>query len=60
MKIQIVGVGAIGGIAGAWMAKAGEDVTFVDANPHHECIFREGFPCGSRCSLLLRFDLRSG
>lgn len=60
MKIHIVDAGAINGIAGAWMAKAGEDVTFVDANPHHECIFREGFPCGSRCSLLLRFDLRSG
>ena len=30
MKITIVGVGAIGGMAGAYMAMAGEDVLFVD------------------------------
>jgi len=35
MRVTIVGSGAIGGIAGAWMSMAGEDVTFVDANREH-------------------------
>jgi 2-dehydropantoate 2-reductase len=35
LKIHVVGAGAIGGLAGTWMAKAGEDVTFVDANREH-------------------------
>jgi len=35
MRITIVGAGAIGGIAGAWMSMAGEDVTFVDTNREH-------------------------
>jgi 2-dehydropantoate 2-reductase len=29
MKITILGAGAIGGLAGAYMAKAGHDVTLV-------------------------------
>ena len=35
MRVTIVGSGAIGGIAGAWMSMAGEDVTFVDVNRDH-------------------------
>ena len=35
MRIHIIGSGAIGGMAGAWMAMHGEDVTFVDAWPEH-------------------------
>lgn len=35
MKIHIIGSGAIGGMAGAWMHKHGEDVTFVDAWREH-------------------------
>jgi 2-dehydropantoate 2-reductase len=35
MKIHIIGSGAIGGMAGAWMHKHGEDVTFVDAWRDH-------------------------
>lgn len=35
MKIHIIGSGAIGGMAGAWMLKHGEDVTFVDAWREH-------------------------
>ncbi len=35
MKVAIVGAGAIGGLAGAWMSMAGEDVTFVDVNREH-------------------------
>jgi 2-dehydropantoate 2-reductase len=35
MKVHIVGSGAIGGLAGAWMSMGGEDVTFVDVNKDH-------------------------
>jgi 2-dehydropantoate 2-reductase len=35
MKIHIIGSGAIGGMAGSWMARNGEDVTFVDAWREH-------------------------
>jgi 2-dehydropantoate 2-reductase len=35
VKVAIVGAGAIGGLTGAWMSKAGEDVTFVDVNREH-------------------------
>jgi 2-dehydropantoate 2-reductase len=34
-KIAIVGAGAVGGYAGAHMAAAGEDVTFIDPWPAH-------------------------
>jgi 2-dehydropantoate 2-reductase len=34
-KIAIVGVGAVGGYTGAHMARAGEDVTFIDMWPAH-------------------------
>jgi 2-dehydropantoate 2-reductase len=35
MKITILGSGAIGGLAGSYMALQGEDVTFVDINKEH-------------------------
>src|SRR6187200_3230043 len=34
-RIAIVGTGAVGGYAGAHMARAGEDVTFIDPWPEH-------------------------
>jgi 2-dehydropantoate 2-reductase len=34
-KIVIVGAGAVGGYTGAHIAKAGEDVTFIDGWPEH-------------------------
>src|SRR3984957_12491767 len=34
-KIAIVGAGAVGGYAGAHMAQAGEDITFIDPWPEH-------------------------
>ncbi|MDQ0160452.1 ketopantoate reductase family protein [Alkalibacillus salilacus] len=35
MNFTIIGAGAIGGVVGAYLAKAGEDVTFVDVNEEH-------------------------
>ena len=35
VKIAIMGTGAVGGYAGAHMAHAGEDVTFLDPWPEH-------------------------
>jgi 2-dehydropantoate 2-reductase len=35
MKVHVVGAGAIGGLAGAWMSRAGVDVTFVDVDRDH-------------------------
>jgi 2-dehydropantoate 2-reductase len=34
-RIAVVGVGAVGGYTGAYMARAGEDVTFIDMWPAH-------------------------
>jgi 2-dehydropantoate 2-reductase len=34
-RIAVVGVGAVGGYTGAHMARAGEDVTFIDMWPAH-------------------------
>jgi ketopantoate reductase len=34
-RIAIMGVGALGGNVGAHMAKAREDVTFIDPSPEH-------------------------
>ena len=43
MRIHIVGAGAIAGMAGAYMAMNGEDVTFVDQWAEHvEAINRDG------------------
>ena len=42
-KIAIMGVGAVGGYAGAHMVQAGEDVTFIDPWPEHvEKMQRDG------------------
>jgi 2-dehydropantoate 2-reductase len=40
-KIAIVGCGAIGGLAGFYMARAGEQVLFVDQNADHVAAIRE-------------------
>ena len=40
-KITIVGCGAIGGLAGFYMARAGEPVLFVDQNADHVRAIRE-------------------
>lgn len=43
MKITIVGAGAIGGLAGAYMTRAGHDVTLVDRWAEHvEALARDG------------------
>ena len=43
-RIVFVGAGAVGGYSGAHMAKAGEDVTFIDPWPENvEAINRDGF-----------------
>jgi 2-dehydropantoate 2-reductase len=43
MKVTIIGAGAMGGVTGAFMARAGEDVTLVDIVPEHvQAIQRDG------------------
>jgi ketopantoate reductase len=42
MKICVVGAGAIGGLMGAKMALAGEDVTLIDKGAHLEAIRKDG------------------
>ena len=43
MKICVVGAGAIGGLMGAKLALAGEEVTFIESHvPHLEAIKRNG------------------
>ena len=39
--ILIWGAGAIGGSAGAWLKRAGHDVTFVDVVPEHVAAIRD-------------------
>ena len=41
MRLAIVGAGAIGGTIGAYLARAGHDVTFVDIVPEHVQVIRE-------------------
>lgn len=42
-RIAIVGAGAVGGYAGAYMAQAGHDVTFIDGWPEHvEAMRKDG------------------
>src|SRR3954466_11792915 len=44
-RIAIIGAGAVGGYAGAHMARAGEDVTFVGLWPGHvEAMRAQGLP----------------
>src|ERR671911_1267338 len=40
MRIGIIGVGAIGGIVGGMLTKAGRDVTLIDQWPEHVEIMR--------------------
>lgn len=40
MKITVIGSGAIGGVIGAYLAKEGEDITFVDIVEEHIDIIR--------------------
>ena len=42
MKICVVGAGAIGGLLGARLAKAGEDVTLVARGPQLEALKANG------------------
>ena len=39
--ILIWGAGAIGGSVGAWLKRAGHDVTFVDVVPEHVAAIRD-------------------
>ena len=41
MRMLIWGAGAIGGSAGAWLKRAGHDVTFVDVVPEHVAAIRD-------------------
>src|SRR2546427_4066112 len=42
MRICVVGAGAVGGMTGAWFAKAGHDVSLVARGAHLEAIRRRG------------------
>jgi 2-dehydropantoate 2-reductase len=39
-RILIWGAGAIGGSVGAWLKRAGHDITFIDAEPEHVAAIR--------------------
>ena len=41
-RILIWGAGAIGGSVGAWLKRAGHDITFVDVVPEHVAAIRDG------------------
>lgn len=41
MRLAIVGAGAIGGTVGAYLVRAGHDVTFVDQEAAHVAVIRE-------------------
>src|SRR5690348_3430947 len=41
MKLTVVGAGAIGGVCGAYLIKAGHDVTFVDVVEEHVRIIND-------------------
>ncbi|HEX7108321.1 MAG TPA: 2-dehydropantoate 2-reductase N-terminal domain-containing protein [Aestuariivirga sp.] len=61
MKICIYGAGAIGGLMGAKLAQAGEDVTLIARGPHLAAIREQGLtvtnshetltvkPCATDC-----------
>ena len=40
-RILIWGAGAIGGSVGAWLKRAGHDITFVDVVPEHVAAIRD-------------------
>ena len=41
-RVLVWGAGAIGGTVGAYLARAGHDVTFVDLVPEHVYAIRAG------------------
>lgn len=41
LRVAVVGAGAIGGTVGAYLVRAGHDVTFVDVVPEHVAAIRE-------------------
>src|SRR5260221_3002527 len=47
MRICVVGAGAVGGMTGAWFAKAGHDVSLVARGAHLEAIRSRGLPLAS-------------
>jgi 2-dehydropantoate 2-reductase len=55
MAITVYGAGAIGGLAGAYLAKAGHDVLLVDKVPEHvEAINRDGLRITGAASFTVR------
>lgn len=44
MKLTILGAGAIGGICGAYLTRAGKEVTMVEPYKEHRERIREGVP----------------
>ena len=47
-RILIWGAGAIGGSVGAWLKRAGHDITFVDVVPEHVAAIRGAGPAHHR------------
>ena len=44
MRIGIIGVGAIGGVVGGMLTKAGHDVTLIDQWPEHVEAMKDQIP----------------
>jgi 2-dehydropantoate 2-reductase len=55
MNVHVVGAGAIGGLVGAFLARAGHQVTLVDANARHVAAIRAG---GLRVTGVAEFTAR--
>lgn len=55
MKVHVVGAGAIGGLVGAYLARAGHEVTLVDANARHVAAIRAD---GLRITGVAEFTVR--
>ena len=47
MKIAVMATGGVGGVFGAKLAQAGEDVTFIARGPHLEAIQNNGLTIAS-------------
>jgi 2-dehydropantoate 2-reductase len=56
MRVVVVGAGAIGGLVGAHLARAGHDVAFVEVDERHVAAMREG---GLRVSGAADFTVRA-
>ena len=53
MKITVIGAGAIGGLAGAYMTKAGYEVTLVDRWVEHvDALNANGLMGSDQCRLV--------